>query len=135
MSPHPSRIIDIEDAIEFRRDKRREAMEAKNRKRSVSDGKRGSFFTRRRAIHVVVIAIVIIIGGVSGVNVLNLQSQADAAKDRLQATVAEKARLEKELAMADNPSYIEDQARDKLRMIMKGETLYVFSTQQEDNSQ
>ena len=139
LSPHPSRIIDIEKAQEYRKVKRREATKSAKRKarqeRAAEGGRRGSFITGKRLVYLAILAFVLTISTVSGAKVISLQAEAREARGALDAKEAEKARLNKELDMADDPGYIEDQARDKLRMIMKGETLYVFSTQEEDNSQ
>ena len=138
-APHPTGIIDIDKAQAYRREKRLEAMKASKRRErrdhDTPDGKRKSFITGKSLVYIAILAFIITIGMISGAKVISLQAEAREAKTTLNAVAAEKAQLEKEFAMANDPGYIEDQARDKLRMIMKGETLYVFSAQEEDNSQ
>ncbi|MDR3072293.1 MAG: septum formation initiator family protein [Clostridiales Family XIII bacterium] len=56
------------------------------------------------------------------------QEEAEAIKT-LNAKEEKKERLERELSMVTDPKYIETQARETLRMIKAGETLYIFETE------
>lgn len=47
-------------------------------------------------------------------------------REQQEALQKEKAQLEKELSEINNPENIEEQAREQLRLIKKGEYLYVF---------
>jgi cell division protein FtsB len=140
LSSHPSRILDIEEAQEIRREKRREALDSR-RKRVKTDtaaalaAERKSFVTGKRLVYCAVVLVILSLVAVSGINVVNLKAEAAAANKNLAAREAQKARLTKELSLVDDPAYIEAQAREKLRMIKSGETLYVFETPEEDNSE
>ena len=140
LSPHPSRIIDIEEAQEKRREKRKASVKARNKKMRkdavvAQGGKQRSFITGKRLIYLTVILLIMTITAISGISVLNLKAEAANTVRTLSAKEAEKSRLEKELSQVDASKYIEDQAREKLRMIKDGEILYVFEAPEEDNSQ
>jgi cell division protein FtsB len=53
---------------------------------------------------------------------------------QLDEKVAEKVRLEKELARIGTPEYIEQEARNRFHMLKDGELLYVFPDQTTDNT-
>jgi cell division protein FtsB len=133
-----SRVIDIEEAQ--RRRKARRAAAAKGRKRaaataSVAEATRGGWTAGRRLIYVLITLVVLAFVVISGLRILDLKADEASAERSRALMIEEKARLEKELAMLNDPAYIEAQAREQLRMIKKDETLYVSEDSKEDNSQ
>lgn len=80
---------------------------------------------RRYFVALLTLAIFIIIG-FSMFNVVSLKMQEAEALALNQRLLQEKERLQSELAMVNDPVYIEQQARIKLKMIRPGEVLYVF---------
>ena len=59
-------------------------------------------------------------------NIVSLKKEQHDVKNEKEALEREKARLSKELEQVDQPENIEQQARDQLRLIKPGETLYLF---------
>lgn len=80
---------------------------------------------RRYFVALLTLAIFIIIG-FSMFNVVSLKIQEAEAIALNQRLLQEKERLQGELAVVNDPIYIEQQARIKLKMIRPGEVLYVF---------
>ena len=56
-------------------------------------------------------------------------------REQQEALEKEKAQLEKELSEINDPENIEEQAREQLRLIKKGEYLYVFPEDMIDNEE
>ena len=81
---------------------------------------------RRRIVYSLIFIVIGVIIGVSVYNVITLKMEEAAARAQLEALEAEKRLLEEELSVVDSSEYIEQQAREQLRMILPGETLYVL---------
>lgn len=147
-----SRIIDIEEAQEERRRKRQQAAASKRRQKRQeekekqeeiratttpqdrSKKRRKKVTTKRILIFIIIAAILAFMAG-TGVQVIKLHMErSDAEKERA-IKQAEKVKLKKELMRINDPEYIEEQAKERLRMIRRGETIYVFPEEEEDNTQ
>jgi cell division protein FtsB len=87
----------------------------------------------RRLIFLGVIAVILAVVLYSGFTVYNLKAEEKAAKEQLEEKKSEKERVERELSVVTNPEYVENQARELLRMIKAGEMLYVFESEEEDS--
>ena len=73
--------------------------------------------------------IVVLIGGLillSLLNIISLKKEQHDVKAQREAYEEEKERLAKELEKTNDLTNIEEQARDQLRLIKKGETIYIF---------
>lgn len=81
---------------------------------------------RRRIVYGLIFIVIGAIIGVSAYNVITLKMEEAEARARLDVLMEEKQALEEELALVDSAEYIEQQAREQLRMIMPGEILYVL---------
>ncbi len=81
---------------------------------------------RRIAIFVVIIALLAAMVGVSLYHIMTLRAEQAKLKAENKTLTEEKKDLEKELKKVNDPEYIEKLARERLHMIKKGETLYVF---------
>ncbi|NLP29953.1 MAG: hypothetical protein GX363_02345 [Clostridiales bacterium] len=123
-----NRVIDIETARIKKRKKRAQLQEEKDK---VSRRKQAKVF-RRRLIYGGIFVIIVLIIGASVYNVLSLKFEEARAISELESLYSEKERLEEELSHVDSKEYIEQQARDELRMIYPGEVLYVI-TEEDDN--
>ena len=124
-----SQIIDINEARQRRKQKREDAAEKKYKVRktkSVVTQRQAGKKARRRAIYFV---IFLVIGGVIAVytfNIFTLKITEARTEKELQALLEQKARLERIYSQVNSPEYIEQQARQQLRMIKPGEILYVL---------
>jgi cell division protein FtsB len=140
-------VIDIEEAQRLRREKREQSSNFRKRKASalepepvydeiavedlVAPVKRMSF--GKKLISIVIAVVLLVFIGVSFLHTIELKQEQKTAESALAEKQLEKKKLERELAHINDPEYVEEQARERLRMIKNGETLYVFNTQ-ESNS-
>lgn len=76
----------------------------------------------------VVLVVVGIIGAItlSVFNVISLKKEQKEMREQQEALEKEKAQLEKQLSEINDPENMEQQAREQLRLIKKGEYLYIF---------
>lgn len=128
-----SQVIDIDKARKQRLEKRRaeKAKEEEKVRYAASQNTRGKMAIRRaqrRRRALIGIIVVCIIGVVvfSILNVISLKNEQKNMREQQEALKKEKAQLEKELSEINDPENIEKQAREQLRLIKKGEYLYVF---------
>jgi cell division protein FtsB len=77
--------------------------------------------------------VILGVGIYSGLAVFDLKAEEKKANEELKAKKLEKERVEREFSVVTNPEYVENQARELLRMIKAGEMLYVFETEEEDS--
>ena len=124
-----SQVIDIEEARDHRRLKREEATEKKSKSsktKAVITERRATKKARRRMVFFLMFLIIIVIIGVSVFNIVLLKlNEARIEKEQL-ALLEQKARLEYEFSQIDSLEYIEQEARQQLKMIKPGEILYVL---------
>jgi cell division protein FtsB len=126
-------IIDIEDAYARRKKDRAAASAAVKHRRKkakavrseAEKARRGFVAGRRIAILAAVIAAVCMLF-LSGSQISDLRSQEAQAKDELAQKQDQLTRLEGELSVISDPEYVEEQARNRLRMVKPDETLYIF---------
>ena len=80
---------------------------------------------RRRRI-LIGLVVVGVIGAIVffSLNIISLINERQTMKEQNEALLKEKAQLEKELSEINDPKNIEEQARDQLRLIKKGEYMY-----------
>lgn len=125
-----SQVIDIEEARKKRQEKRnkqhRQAasqQEGKSRtvRASIKAGRR-----KRKALYAVIIVLIIAAIGMSVLNIISLKAEQKEAKAEQERLLDEKKQLEQQLEESSTPAYIEDAARETLRMINPGETIYVI---------
>ena len=121
-------VIDIDKAREERR-KRRLKSERKQKKEStaVSEYKRKKKKNPRRVL--VYAAIVLLFTGVivwKAYDLHTLSVEQKEAQKQLEQLQEERDALQEELKTVEDPSYIEQKAREDLHMIKPGETLYIL---------
>lgn len=137
-----SRIIDIEEAQELRKQRRSALVEKKNKRALTAQEKaekerekreaeeiaraRKSFVTGRRIVFFIVIVVLLIFAGLKATELIDLRGEAAEAQKDLETKNEQKARLEKELSLIGSAEYIEKQARERLRMVKPGEIIYLF---------
>ncbi len=125
-----NQVIDMEAARRERGERRKLAVAEKSQraKRDCQEPSRRKVIKnlQRRIVYGLVFIVIGVIIGVSVYNVISLKMEEAAAQAQLEALEAEKTVLEEELSYVDSEEYIEQQAREQLRMILPGETLYVL---------
>lgn len=132
-----SKVIDMEQA-RAERQRRRESSAPKTEevKKEVSpaasarQSQRRTMLRRRkqtRRLAVIGIAVVlVIIMGISLGNIIMLKHELHQAEKQHEEYAKEKEQLEKEMAEVNDLDYLEEQARDQMRLVKPGETLYIF---------
>lgn len=122
-------IIDIEEARRIRRQKREEAAEKRvkaRRPKSVVTKRQAVRKARRRLVYLVIFLAISGVIVASVINIINLKlTEASTLKEQ-QELLEEKEKLERIYSQVNSPEYIEQQARQQLRMIRPGEILYVL---------
>lgn len=129
-----SRVIDMDEARHQRRQRRQEQLKEEEmmadaiterrlrRKRALR--KKQSI---RRIIMVAAAALMAIAIGASLVNVIVLQKQKHDLNETQQQLIDERKALTEELKHITDEETLEDEAREKLRLIKPGETIYILN--------
>lgn len=124
-----SQVINIEEARRERKKKRKDAAEKRGKspktKQIVTERQAGKK-ARRRMVYFFVFLFILCIIGVSAFNIVNLKLTEARTMKEQQALLEQKDKLEKVYSQVNSPEYIEQQARQQLRMIKPGEILYVL---------
>jgi cell division protein FtsB len=124
-----SQIIDINEARQLRKQKREDAAEKKYKVRktkSVVTQRQAGKKARRRMVYFVIFLVILGIIAASVINIISLKlTEAKTLKEQ-QALLDQRTRLEKIYSQVNSPEYIEQQARQQLKMIKPGEILYVL---------
>jgi cell division protein FtsB len=132
-------VIDIEDAQRIRRERRAEAVKSRrvkaHKERTQVERSRKSFIAGRRLLYLILVILMVVIAVIAMSHISALKSEHADAAAVLKDKTDQQTRLESELSVITTPEYIEEQARERLRMIKKGEILYVFDDSKEDNTQ
>ncbi|MGI6733533.1 MAG: FtsB family cell division protein [Anaerovoracaceae bacterium] len=134
-----NQVIDIEAARRERRERRKlsaaeKAQKAKEPRREPSQ-RQVIKSMRRKIVYGLIFIVIGLIIGASAYNVIKLKIEEAEAQAKLDKLMAEKQALEEELALVDSEEYIEQQAREHLRMIMPGEILYVLKEREEEKDE
>ena len=79
----------------------------------------------------VIIVVLIFFAAISVKNIVSLHVEKNELEEENARLEDEKDRLQNELENADDPEYIEEQARQQLRMVMPGEVLYIIEEEGE----
>jgi len=134
-----SQIIEIEDAQKRRKEKRAELIkQEKTIRRKERAHEKASRPKMSGAKKLAVVGALIIAGAVfwySGLQIIDLNLNKAIFEKEYEEKLAEKARLEKALGLVDDPEYIEQQARNRFKMVREGEILYVFPEKESPEAQ
>ena len=132
-----SQVIDIEEARQERKQRREEAAEKKRRARKtkyVVTERQAGKKARRRLVYFFIFLFILCIIGVSVINIFSLRLTETKTMKEQQALLKERAKLENIYSQVNSPEYIEQQARQQLKMIKPGEILYVLPDKEKKNS-
>ena len=122
-------VIDIEEARQERKRKRQQAAvkkyKAKKPRNVVTERQAGKKARRRMVYFLIFLAIICVIGA-SAFNIISLKLTESKTIKEHEALLKQKAKLERTYSQVSSPEYIEQQARQQLKMIKPGEILYVL---------
>ncbi|MDR2355369.1 MAG: septum formation initiator family protein [Clostridiales Family XIII bacterium] len=113
------KIISMAEARGKRREKRA-------RERKPRNARRGSRIFAYRKFYIAALLFLLVMASTYAVRIVALKADEARATAEFEAALEEKARLESELEHIDDPAYIEQQARTRLRMVKPGELYYVL---------
>ena len=85
-----------------------------------------------RLVLTVIVVVLLFLAAVSVKNILTLHIENKELTEQNARLEDEKNQLQNELDNADDPKYIEEQARRQLRMVMPGEVLYIIEEEGEN---
>ena len=116
-------------AVKARQKKRQEDLakrKAKIKSPPKVSGRQKSKLLRRKTVYILIILMIIAAVAVQAVHIISLNKEKKNLEIAQQELLKEQARLEEELNNVNSQEYVEQQARQQLKLIMPGETLYVF---------
>lgn len=87
---------------------------------------------RRRILSFIILGIILIAVGFQGIKIYSLIQEKEALLEAQHALIKERVKCEEELSNVNSVEYIEQQAREQLKLIMPGEILYIFPKIEED---
>lgn len=128
-----SQVIDIEEARQKRQarrkaEKEKEKKKAENTARRKTRGKmaiRRSRNRRRFLVGLIVVFIGVLIA-LSLINIISLKKEQHDVREQKEQLNSEKEQLTEELEDINDLSNLEEQAREQLKLIKKGEKIYIF---------
>jgi cell division protein FtsB len=115
------KIISMAEAREKRKARRALQKSWKN----ATPRRKNRIFVYRK-FYIAALLFLLVMASVYAVRIAALKTDETRATAALAAAQDKKARLESELEHIDDPAYIEQQARTRLRMIKPGEIYYVL---------
>lgn len=129
-------VIDLEQAREERRKKRAEVSLKRSprisKEKQEYSKRRVAKRNRRRFVYALILIGIVAIIGTSVFRLISLKLEEEKAREALANLKQEKESLEEELSQVYSKDYIEQQAREQLRMIEPGEVLYILKDEDED---
>jgi|GEM_PF-949409 len=116
-------------AVKARQEKRQEELakrKAKVKAPARISGRQKSKHLRRKTVYMMIILMIIAVVAMQVFHIVSLNKEKKELELARQDLQKEQARLEEELNNVNSREYVEQQARQQLKLIMPGEILYVF---------
>ena len=129
---HPSQAKEIrEERKKWREDEilRKNTCEAEAPTPST---RRKAKTTRRRIISLIILVIILVVASIQGIRIYSFIQERESLIQIQHALIKERAKFQEELTNVNSTEYVEQQAREQLKLIMPGETLYIFPKIQEN---
>jgi cell division protein FtsB len=118
------KIVSMAEARAKRRERRAQEKPRKG-------ARRGRRIFAYRKFCIAVLLFLLVTAGTYAVRIAALKAEEARAAAEFEAAQVKKAQLESELEHIDDPAYIEQQARTRLRMVKPGEIYYVLPEKDE----
>ena len=125
------KVIDIQEAREVRRNKRKLEQQKKTKglKRAASEPhseRKTSQKNRKKIFYGGAILFIVVILGFSLFSVYSVKKEYEQTLAEHKALLEEKKDLQEELKHVNEQEYIEQQAREQLKMVKPGEIMYIL---------
>jgi len=134
-----SQVIDIEEARRKRQEKRKK-QQIRSQQQEEMAQKRAAVKSRvkagRRKKHItyaVIILAIIAAIGVSAINIISLKAEYNAVLAEKEQLTEQKESMEQQLKDSTKDKYVEKEARQQLRMVKPGETVFIVPNQDTEN--
>lgn len=134
-----SQVIDIEEARRKRQEKRKK-QQIRSQQQEEMAQKRAAVKSRvkagRRKKHItyaVIILAIIAAIGVSAINIISLKAEYNEALAEKEQLTEQKESMEQQLKDSTKDKYVEKEARQQLRMVKPGETVFMVPNQDTEN--
>ncbi len=129
-----SQVIDIEEARRKRQEKRKKQQQRSRQQeelvqRAATRSRVKAGRRKKNITYAVIILCIIAAIGVSLLNIVSLKSEYNEAKAVNEQLTEQKEELEEQLKDTTEDEYIEKEAREQLRMVKPGETVYIVPNQ------
>jgi cell division protein FtsB len=82
--------------------------------------------TRRRIISLVILIMILVAAGIQGAKIYSLIQEKETLIQVQHELIKERSKFLELLTNVNSTEYVEQQAREQLKLIMPGETLYIF---------
>ena len=129
-----SQVIDIEEARRKRQEKRQKQQsrsrlqEETPQKRAVKSRVKAGRRKKHITYAVIIFAIIAAIG-LSAINIISLKAEYKEAVEVKNQLTEQKEAMEQQLKESGKDKYIENEARQQLRMVKPGETVFIVPNQ------
>ncbi|MDD5921981.1 MAG: septum formation initiator family protein [Eubacteriales bacterium] len=104
------------------------------RERKLKKSRKKRRISTSRLIMFGVLLIIVLLFAVSVRNVWTLRAEQKELKRENKQLTVQKAKLQKELKNVNDKNYIEKQARQQLKLIKPGETLFIIEDEQDSGN-
>ena len=133
-----SQVIDIEEARKKRQEKREKQQQRMRQQTETPAEKKARLRVRagrRRKIFIYAVIILCIIAAVSTsvLQIVKLKAEYKEAEQINQQLQQQKEELEKQVEDSNKKEFIEEEAREQLRMVKPGETVYIAPNVEESS--
>lgn len=133
-----SQVIDIEEARRKRQEKRKKQQdrekqaEAATQQRRVARSRVKAGRRKKSIVYAVIILAIIAAIGMSIWNIIALKADYNEAKAQNEQLTQQKKELEQQIEDSSKKEFIEKEAREQLRMVNPGETVYIVPYAEEE---
>ena len=130
-----SQVIDIEEARRKRQEKRKKQQQRTQHqeefaKRQATKSRVKAGRRKKHITYAVIIFAIIAAIGMSAINIVSLKAEYKEAEKQNQQLQEQKADMEQQIKNSSKDKYIEEEARQQLRMVKPGETVFIVPNQQ-----
>ena len=134
-----SQVIDIEEARRKRQEKRKKQQDREKQAEAAIQQKRAvrsrvkAGRRKKNMVYAVIIVAIIAAIGMSVLNIVSLKADYNEAKAQNEQLTQQKKELEQQIKDSGKKEFVEKEAREQLRMVNPGETVYIVPYAEEES--